>query len=64
MATLKGLGKIEKSEMLTVKMTKREYAAVKEMANKYAKGSISDWVRYAVKRKPDIKDLLGAEPEE
>ena len=57
MPTLKPVDKKEKN--LLIKMSFKDFEEIKRQAEKYTKGNVSDWVRYAGKlepRKEDVKD--------
>lgn len=64
MMKLKTLKRGRKDKYLPVKVTRDDYEIIKEKANQYTEGNVSEWVRYAsTKLLPKSDDLLDDDDE-
>ena len=51
-----------KEKLVTVKVTMKEWELIKDKANLYAAGNMSEWVRYSsTKLLPRARDILNAD---
>lgn len=47
----------QKTKSFVVKFSDNDFAVVKEKADQYTNGNVSEWVRYAAKLEPRESDL-------
>jgi hypothetical protein len=47
----------KKDRQFVVKMTYKDFEEIKKQADKYTRGNISDWIRYAAKLEPREEDV-------
>jgi hypothetical protein len=52
-----------KKNLLNLKVTDLELKLIRQKAEKYTGGNISEWIRYAaIQLDPKLTDLVGAKP--
>lgn len=56
--TLKSLLVEKQEKPILIKVTPSEYKDIKEKADKYARGNVSSWLRYAGTLDPREQDLV------
>lgn len=54
---LNNLKETRKVRHVLIRMTFKEFEFLKEQAEKYTKGNVSNWIRYSSKLEPKREDL-------